>query len=151
AVGRGVQVNDFMQTSIPDIYAAGDVVEHRGRVYGIIPPCLEQARVAARNMVSPGTATYEGSIMSSSLKTCGIDVLSMGNVNPTPDQDVEAILAQGQQTYRKVVLEHGIIVGIILYGTTDGAQQLQQAMRSHADLAAFRERLADLDWDFAGI
>ncbi len=151
ATGRGVQVNDYMQTSAPDIYAAGDVVEHRGRVYGIVPPCLEQARVAAQNMVSPGTATYEGSIMSSSLKTCGVDVLSMGNVNPTQDQDVEAIQAQGQQTYRKVVLENGIIVGVILYGTTNGARQLQQAMRSHADLAAFRDRLADLDWDFTGI
>ena len=151
ATGRGVQVDDSMQTSAPDVYAAGDVVEHRGRVYGIVPPCLEQARVAAQNMVSPGTAAYEGSIMSSSLKTCGIDVLSMGNVNPTEEQRVHVIQAQGQQTYRKVVLEDGIIVGVILYGTTNGAQQLQQAMRSHANLAAFREQLADIDWDFSAM
>lgn len=151
ATGRGVQVDDSMQTSAPDVYAAGDVVEHRGRVYGIVPPCLEQAKVAAQNMVSPGTAMYEGSIMSSSLKTCGIDVLSMGNVNPTQEQHVQVIQAQGQQTYRKVVLENGIIVGVILYGTTNGTRQLQQAMRSHTDLAAFQDRLADLDWDFAGM
>ncbi len=151
ATGRGVQVDGSMQTSAPDVYAAGDVIEHRGRVYGIIPPCLEQAGVAAQNMVSPGTATYEGSIMSSSLKTCGIDVLSMGNVNPTQEQHVQVIQAQGQQTYRKVVLENGIIVGIILYGTTNGAQQLQQAMRSHTNVATFQDRLADLDWDFAGM
>ena len=151
AIGRGIQVNDSMQTSAPDVYAAGDVVEHRGRVYGIVPPCLEQARVAAQNMVSPGTATYEGSIMSSSLKTCGIDVLSMGNINPTQEQHVQAIQAQGQQAYRKVVLENGIIVGVILYGTMNGARQLQQALRSHTDLMAFQDRLADLDWDFAGM
>lgn len=151
ATGRGVQVDDSMQTSAPDVYAAGDVVEHRGRVYGIVPPCLEQARVAAQNMVSPGTATYEGSIMSSSLKTCGINVLSMGNVNPTQEQHVQAIQAQGQQSYRKVVLENGIIVGVILYGTTNGARQLQQAIGSHADLGAFQDRLVDIDWDFAGM
>jgi len=151
ATGRGVQVNDSLQTSAPDIYAAGDVVEHRGRVYGIVPPCLEQARVAAQNMVSPGTARYEGSIMSSSLKTCGIDVLSMGNINPTQEQHVQVIQAQGQQIYRKVVLENGIIVGVILYGTTNGTRQLQQALRSHADLMAFQDRLTDLDWDFAGM
>lgn len=87
--------------------------------------------------------------MSSSLKTCGIDVLSMGNVNPTQEQRVHVIQAQGQQTYRKVVLENGIIAGVILYGTTNGARQLQQAMRSHADLTAFQERLADIDWDFS--
>jgi nitrite reductase (NADH) large subunit len=151
AIGRGIQVNDSMQTSAPDVYAAGDVVEHRGRVYGIIPPCLEQARVAAQNMVSPGTATYEGSIMSSSLKTCGIDVLSMGNINPTQGQHVQVIQAQAQQAYRKVVLENGIIVGIILYGTTNGARQLQQALRLHTDLTAFQDRLTDLDWDFASM
>ena len=151
AIGRGIQVNDSMQTSAPDVYAAGDVVEHRGRVYGIVPPCLEQARVAAQNMVSPGTATYEGSIMSSSLKTCGIDVLSMGNINPTQEQHVQVIQAQGQQAYRKVVLENGIIVGVILYGTMNGARQLQQALRSHTDLMAFQDRLADLDWEFAGM
>lgn len=151
ATGRGVQVDDSMQTSVPDVYAAGDVVEHRGRVYGIVPPCLEQARVAAQNMVSPGSAAYEGSIMSSSLKTCGVDVLSMGNVNPTQEQHVHVIQAQGQQSYRKVVLENGIVVGVILYGTTNGARQLQQAMRSHADIAAFEDRLADIDWDFAGM
>jgi len=151
AIGRGIQVNDSMQTSAPDVYAAGDVVEHRGRVYGIVPPCLEQARVAAQNMVSPGTATYEGSIMSSSLKTCGIDVLSMGNINPTQEQHVQVIQAQGQQAYRKVVLENGIIVGVILYRTMNGARQLQQALRSHTDLMAFQDRLADLDWDFAGM
>jgi NAD(P)H-nitrite reductase large subunit len=75
----------------------------------------------------------------------------MGNINPTQEQHVQVIQTQGQQTYRKVVLENGIIVGVILYGTTNGARQLQQAMRSHADLAAFQDRLADLDWDFAGM
>jgi len=151
STGRGIQVDDEMQTSVPDVYAAGDVVEHRGRVYGLIPPCLEQARVATQNMVSHGTATYEGSIMSSSLKTCGIDVLSMGNINPTQEQHVQVITAQGQQIYRKVVLENGIIVGAILYGTTNGARQLQQALRSHANLVAFEDRLTDLDWDFTGM
>src|SRR5450756_34783 len=151
ATGRGVQVDDSMQTSVPDVYAAGDVVEHRGRVYGIVPPCLEQARVAAQNMVSPGSAAYEGSIMSSSLKTCGVDVLSMGNVNPTQEQHVHVIQAQGQQSYRKVVLENGIPPGTTPYRPTNGARKLHQAMRPQEDPAAFEVRLADIDWDFAGM
>ncbi|HZL83195.1 MAG TPA: hypothetical protein VFB98_06920, partial [Candidatus Deferrimicrobium sp.] len=69
----------------------------------------------------------------------------------TQEQHVHVIQAQGQQSYRKVVLENGIVVGVILYGTTNGARQLQQALRSHADLMAFQDRLTDLDWDFAGM
>jgi nitrite reductase (NADH) large subunit len=151
AIGRGIQVDDTMQTSMADIYAAGDVAEHRGRLYGIIPPCLEQARVAAQNMVAPGTATYQGSVMSNSLKIVGLDVLSIGNVNPPPGQNVEEIRMQDSQMYRKVVLENDIITGIILYGTTSGARPLQQALKAHANLSAFREQLTRPDWDFAGL
>jgi len=151
AVGRGVQVDDSMQTSVADIFAAGDVAEHRGRLYGIIPPCLEQARVAAQNMVAPGSAMYQGSVMSNSLKIVGLDVLSIGNVNPAPAPGTEEIQAIDGQTYRKVVLENGVLTGIILYGTTSGARPLQQALRAHTDLSPFREQLTRPDWDFAGI
>jgi nitrite reductase (NADH) large subunit len=34
---RGIVVDDRLRTSRPEIFAAGDVAEHRGRVYGIIP------------------------------------------------------------------------------------------------------------------
>lgn len=147
ATGRGIQVDDSLQTSAPDVYAAGDVIEHRSRLYGIIPPCLEQARVAAQNMFVPGSATYEGSVMSNSLKTCGVEVLSMGNVNPTEDQHLQTIVAREDGVYRKVVLDGGTLVGVILYGTTAGARQLQQAMRSAADVTRFQEQLADIHWD----
>lgn len=151
AVGRGIQVDDSMQTSVADIFAAGDVAEHRGRLYGIIPPCLEQARVAAQNMVAPGSATYQGSVMSNSLKIVGLDVLSIGNVNPAPAPGMEEIRVIDGPTYRKVVLENGVLTGIILYGTTSGARPLQQALRAHTDLSSFREQLTRPDWDFAGI
>ena len=151
AVGKGVQVDDTMQTSAPDIYAAGDIAEHRGRVYGIIPPCLEQARIAAQNMVQPGSAQYAGSIMSNSLKVVGLEVLSMGNINPGVGLNVDEIVAHDHESYRKVVLEGGIITGLILYGTTVGARLLQQALRTHADLSLFKNKLAHIDWDFAGM
>jgi len=45
-IGRGVVVDEHLRTSAEGIYAAGDVVEFRGRVYGIIPAALEQAKDA---------------------------------------------------------------------------------------------------------
>ena len=48
---RGVVVDDLLRTSHPAVYAAGDVAQHQGRVYGIIPASFDQARAAAYNML----------------------------------------------------------------------------------------------------
>jgi nitrite reductase (NADH) large subunit len=46
----GIQVNDHMETGIADIYAAGDLVEHRNVVYGIWAAAKRQGKVAGANM-----------------------------------------------------------------------------------------------------
>src|SRR5579883_764606 len=43
-VNRGIVVNDYLETSHPDIFAVGECVEHRGVVYGLVAPLVEQAR-----------------------------------------------------------------------------------------------------------
>ena len=50
-------VDKHMQTSNPDIYAAGDVIEFDGRTYGIWPAAMEQGKIAGTN-ISGGNATY---------------------------------------------------------------------------------------------
>ncbi len=57
-----------LRTSAEDIYAAGDVAEFQGQVYGIIPAGLEQARVAAANMLGREQAEYQGTIPSNVLQ-----------------------------------------------------------------------------------
>jgi nitrite reductase (NADH) large subunit len=51
-VNRGIVVDEQLRTSVADVYAAGDVAEFEGVVYGIIPAAIEQAQVAAANMVA---------------------------------------------------------------------------------------------------
>ncbi len=50
AVGRGIQVNDFMQTSDPCVYAVGECAEHRGIAYGLVAPLYEQGVVLADHL-----------------------------------------------------------------------------------------------------
>ena len=50
AIDKGVKVDDSMKTEIQDIYAAGDLIEHQGRFYGIWPASMEQGRIAGANM-----------------------------------------------------------------------------------------------------
>jgi NAD(P)H-nitrite reductase large subunit len=54
------------------------VAEYGGAVYGIIPAAIEQAQAAAAHMVAAGSVTYEGTVLSTTLKIVGIDLTCLG-------------------------------------------------------------------------
>ena len=56
-VGRGIMVDDHLQTGTPDIYALGECAEHRGICYGLVEPAYEQARVLARHLAGASAAS----------------------------------------------------------------------------------------------
>ncbi len=82
ACNRGVVVDEQLRTSHPDIYAVGDVAEFAGRVWGIIPAAIAQARAAAAQITGRGAAPYADIVPSTTLKVTGIDVASIGEVHP---------------------------------------------------------------------
>ena len=51
AFGRGITVNDRMQTSDPDIFAVGECCEHDGQLYGLVGPGYLQADVATSTIL----------------------------------------------------------------------------------------------------
>jgi nitrite reductase (NADH) large subunit len=61
-IDKGLQVDDRMRTGIQDIYAAGGLIEHRGRLYGIWPAAMEQGRVAGANLAGKETE-YQGTVL----------------------------------------------------------------------------------------
>jgi nitrite reductase (NADH) large subunit len=70
-VDRGLVINEYLQTSDPLIYGVGDAVQHKGRVYGIIPASFDQARAAAHNVFGQ-EKKYQGTIPSNTLKVMGV-------------------------------------------------------------------------------
>jgi nitrite reductase (NADH) large subunit len=81
-VNRGIVVDGRLRTSTKDVYAIGDVAEFEGTVYGIIPAALEQARIAAANILGTEHNVYAGTIPSNTLKVFDVDLISVGLVNP---------------------------------------------------------------------
>ncbi len=79
-IDKGVKVDDTMKTALVDIYAAGDLIEHRGRFYGIWPASMEQGRVAGLSMAGKDAA-YEGTVLSNTLKVVGIDLVAAGEID----------------------------------------------------------------------
>ena len=117
-VGRGVRVNDFLQTSDPDIYAVGECAEHDGEVWGLIAPGLEQAAIAAHNATG-SRGRYRGSSVATRLKVLDLPMFSMGAVNEYSRLDLASELVHRDAaagTYRKIVTEHGRLIGAIALG-----------------------------------
>jgi nitrite reductase (NADH) large subunit len=120
AVGRGITVDDRMQTSDPAIQAIGECAEHRGRIYGLVGPGLEQAGVAA-NHLAGRPSDFRGSIVASSLKVVGCAVFSMGDsVDSVHDFNAHVFRSAG--TYRRINVHRGRIIGAIGFGDWDTAR-----------------------------
>jgi len=100
---RGIVVDEFLETSVPDIYAAGDVAEWQGRLYGIIPAAREQGLVAAQNMVEPKSTRYAGTNPIQRLKVAGVELLCLGETQPTGGPLLEKFREEGR--YLKLVLD----------------------------------------------
>src|SRR6266852_1852966 len=158
--GRGVKVDNGMRTNIPDIYAAGDVIETtdeftgRTRVLGQWFPAIQQAQIATYNMLgllSPGHPFYPGS--NSELRTAylnyynatflyGLDFVSIGLTTRPASPGYQEIVAYPRpRSYRKVLLKNGIVVGALLLGDRTHALAFKRAIDHRVNLAPIASQL----------
>jgi nitrite reductase (NADH) large subunit len=148
-VNRGVVVDGHLQTSIDEVYAVGDVAEFEGTVYGIIPAAMEQASIAAANMLEEEPAVYTGTVPSNTLKIVGIDLTSMGLVNPeepTYEEIKKTDTTKG--VYKKLVLDKGKIVGVILLGDTKGVTSIRKLIAQETDITKHKNLILNDDFDY---
>ncbi len=127
-VERGVVVDDRMATSAPHVFAAGDVAEHRGAVFGIWPTAYAQGMVAGINAAG-GQAEYPGMAPSNRLKVLDVDLFSIGRIE-AEDASYEIREHETDARYARILLRDGRIVGAALYGDTSLAARLKDAIDS---------------------
>ncbi len=122
-VKRGVVVDEHLRTSDPHIWAAGDLVDFQGVVWGIIPAALDHAPIVARNLLGKGPVAYRQTIPENTLKVAGITLTSIGKVNLEPEEEgsFEAVarLDEEKKRYEKYLLAKGLLEGCILLGSRD--------------------------------
>jgi len=149
ATERGILVNDFLQTSDPHIYAAGDSVQHKGLVYGIIPACFDQARAAAYNILGL-EKKYQGTVVSHTLKVAGLHLTSLGLVNPQEAGHEEIRMEIPELgVYKKIVVGDGILRGAIWLGTKQSVSEISRAVLMQRDVSRWRESLLEDTFDFS--
>jgi nitrite reductase (NADH) large subunit len=127
-INKGIIVNDTLATEVPGIYAIGECAEHAGRTYGIVTPAWEQAAILADVLTGANPqARYRGSKLYTRLKVAGIDVASMGRIDPELDSDeVIQVVETRRGAYRKLVVRGRALVGAMLVGNTAAAAELVQ-------------------------
>ncbi len=122
----GIIINDYCQTSDPDIYAIGECALYQNRIYGLVAPGYKMAGVVADVFSNTIPSTFAGADMSTKLKLLGVDVASFGdNFAKTPGAKEIAVTDAVKGVYKKLVLNEdgsrllgGILVGdASAYGT----------------------------------
>jgi len=151
-VNKGVVVDRHLRTSADDVYAVGDVTEFEGIVYGIIPAALEQASIAAANILGMEHNVYTGTVPSNTLKIVDVELTSMGLVNPEEPKYEEVKKTDKKKgVYKKLVLDKGKIVGAILLGDKKGVTSIKRLMTQETDITNYKNSILKDNFDYKKI
>jgi NAD(P)H-nitrite reductase large subunit len=137
AVERAIVVDDQLRTNDQSIFSLGECAQHRGKLYGLVDPVYEQARVLADVLTGARPhAAYHGSRLSTSLKVMGVDVIAMGDVQASAtESEVVSHLDPATGVYKKLVIRNGQLTGAILLGEPDHGGRLQRLFKSGEPLS----------------
>ena len=146
AVKEGILVDGHMQSSVPGIYAAGDVAEFTDCVTGerlvnaIQPNAVEQGRIAALNMAGK-TATSRGTFAFNVLDTLGLLSYSFGAWQGLPDGESVEVIDEARFRYLRLEFQGDHLVGANAIGYTHHAGALRGLIEGRIPLGAWKRRL----------
>jgi nitrite reductase (NADH) large subunit len=138
AVGRGVVVDDHLQTGAAEISALGECAEHRGICYGLVEPAYEQARVLAQHLAGR-EAAYGGSVVATNLKVSGVSVFSAGDFLGADGSETILLSDVRHGTYKKLVISEGRLTGAVLVGDVESALWYLELIRNREPVARIRK------------
>lgn len=157
-INRGIIVNRFMRTSVPNVYASGDVAEAYDFVLGenrllpLWPLAHLEGKVAGYNMAGK-KVHYPGGTSMSSLKYFGLPIISVGITNPKENGAYELLVKHDPERnlYKKIVLQNNVIVGMILMNQIENAGILLHLMRNFVKVKKLKKELLSEDFNLANL
>ena len=127
-VGRAIVVNEHMQTSDPDIYAAGDCASFNNCCYGLWQPAKEQGNVAGANIAGEPLA-FNHSIYGARLNAFGIRLFSVGDIGQSGGEYQKVCSKDDlKNIYKKLFFKNRILVGGMMLGDITLAPKLEKAV-----------------------
>lgn len=140
---RGVVVNEYLQTSDPDIFAIGEIAEFNGSLYGITAAAEEQAAVVAGYLGGDISKYYEGSLLMNILKMHGMDLCSLGLAECPDDPAYEEVvfIDKAKRYYKKCIIHNDRLVGAILIGDKTEFLEFRNLIKDKIELSDKRLQL----------
>ncbi|MEC9363729.1 MAG: nitrite reductase large subunit NirB [Pseudomonadota bacterium] len=140
----GIVIDNHCRTLDDDIYAIGECALWDGKIYGLVAPGYEMARVCAAHIAAAvpqedadEPPQFTGADMSTKLKLMGVDVASLGDAHAaTPGARVCVYTDERKQVYKKLVVsEDGkYVLGGVLIGDAEAYGTLLQMMLNRMEL-----------------
>lgn len=154
-LNNGIVVDDYLKTSMDNIYAAGDVAVSRDRLsneqknIAIWPLAIRQGGIAGMNM-SGEKVKYQGGFFMNSVEILGIPSISIG-LNNLDDKSSEGVKVFSQfnperHIYRKVTIKDDKVVGIILVGSIERAGIYCGLISNEIDISSVTVNIAREDF-----
>ncbi len=142
----GVLVNEYLETNIADIFAAGDVAQGpdfstgKQEVHAIQPTASEHGRIAARNMAGQKTR-YRGSLSMNVLNTLGLISSSFG-LWAGVDGGERAVAADPERfRYLRLEFEGDVVVGALCLGLTQHVGVIRGLVQTQVKLGPWKDKL----------
>lgn len=124
-VNRGIIVNDKMETSISNIYAAGDCTEgndiscNQKRVLALLPNAYMQGHCAGVN-IAGGDSVFDNAIPMNSIGFFGLHAMTAGSYFTTDDGG-EMYEEKSENSIKRLYIKDGYLTGFIIIGDVDRA------------------------------
>ncbi len=139
----GIVVNDSCQTSDPSVYAIGECALWNNRIFGLVAPGYQMAKVTLDHIVATQVTStepalrFEGADMSTKLKLLGVDVASIGDAHGQTEGARSYVFSDDVEgVYKRLVVsaDGKKLLGAVLVGEAEAYGNLLQLMLNDMDI-----------------
>lgn len=146
-VHRGIIVNERLETSRKNIYAAGDVAEFQNTIYGIWPAAVDQGYAAALNALGI-TYHYRGTTPLHILKVAGLEVTTIGKKYPDQSGEEQIVYRHPEAgEYVKLIHNREYIQGALVLGVKGISYRLEKMIKKNVTARHIIGDLASGKWE----
>lgn len=146
-VRDGIVVDEYQQTNVADIYAAGDVAQGKdfstGEYYvqAIQPTAVEHGKIAAHNMARGHKTKHNGTVNMNVLDTVGLISTSFGMWMGVDGGDTSELVDRKNYKYINLQFKDDVLVGASSLGMTQHVGAMRGLIQTASPLGDWKDKL----------